>query len=112
MDWQRFRLQVEVVLKPSLWHRNHSADADFDSWLSDQLDASPRIELEVTPTNRRVYTVLLNGVRIWSENAPYADATHEGHFASRAIALRFRRLIAPIIAEHNRFRPPAVEVAQ
>ena len=112
MDWQRFRLQVEVFLKPSLWLRNQGADIEFDSWLSDQLDSNPRIELEATLGSNRIYTVLLNGVRIWSENAPYADATHEGHFASRVTALRFRKLIAPIIAEHNRFRPPAVEVAQ
>jgi hypothetical protein len=105
----------EILLRPSLWLRNHSVDADFDEWLSEKMDLGEPITLCINAMDRTVYEVEIAGLRVWVENAPYADASIKQqlkHSASRRTALRLRRALAPLIRERCRFRPPTSEPVQ
>lgn len=101
------KVALEVLLSPSLWHRNSKTDPEFDAWLSSVLDSGEVPRLIVNPFfPRSIYEVAIGGLEVWVANAPYADAGVDGHLASRTTALRLRKMVGPLIREHLRFKSP------
>lgn len=94
MNWEKIKLGIEVLISPSLWLRIQKTNPHFDAWLWDALERGALIEIATK------HTCMIEGVRIWIANAPYADASsgeYEEYGASRITALRLRKKLAPMI---------------
>ena len=98
MNWTKLKYKTKVLLSPSLWPRNHTANKDFDTWPWNKLEEGtsifePHYYFSIM---KSLCHVKYAGKPIWIKNAPYADVQCEvGDFylhSSRATALRFREL--------------------
>ena len=101
MNFTKLKYQLQVLINPRLWLRLERTNKTFDKWLWDRMEeGTHKIEPHYYSKHRifppSINTVEYAGKEIWTANAPYSDASFgnegKGLYASRATALRFRRM--------------------
>ena len=103
MTLTKLKLQLQILINPFLWIRLGFTNKTFDKWLWDKMEEGTyKIEPHYYGEHRILgaskHTVDYAGKEIWVSNAPDYDASlymsefEDNPLASRATALRFRRM--------------------